>query len=271
MIARSVSLSFLLGCFYTSCAMCMNEPLAKFLELIEKEPQNNSIAGVEDINRLLMSNPELIHTKNLWGKNPLIMAIGKSTAWNSSKLIGVLLSHGAKIHGLQYNGLTPLMYCVTTGQSLMASRLLELKNDNGEKYIDVNEVIVYSGTTALHVAAESMRDLGNVEIVELLLSHKADVNAVNQKDETAIKIMARLKYKKPWTWHLVNFHDSGAELIQRAMGLVVEYSIQNNQYLSTDDLRTLEREEVITVKAYQAKFKEECPVHHVACVARTQE
>lgn len=94
----------------------------------------------------------------------------------SLALISLLVEKGAKktINTARNDGATPLYVCSECSQPKIATYLLE----NGARD-SVN--VKYKGNTSLHVAAAK----GNIEVLQLLLDHGADLGATRTDGRTA--------------------------------------------------------------------------------------
>jgi len=100
------------------------------------------------------------------GESPLHMVSRKGNL----ELAELFIDKGAKIDAQVKSGLTPLSFAVQENQAKIAACLLE----HGA---DPNPVNKGDGSSALHVAAYDK----NLQLIKLLVEHKADVNLKNLK------------------------------------------------------------------------------------------
>ncbi|PWA15281.1 hypothetical protein CCH79_00008456 [Gambusia affinis] len=110
------------------------------------------------------------------GKTPLHVACEVS----NSDCVALLLAYGAKVNSLSLSGHTPLHYCITR-ESVECARQLILKGAKVNTASHNNEE-----DTPLHTAAR----FGVPELVALLLTHGASVNALNALQETPLMTAA---------------------------------------------------------------------------------
>jgi len=126
--------------------------------------------NAQEVERLLVSgaNPNATDPR---GNVPLLQA-----AWTgNAAIIDSLLNHGADVN--RRNSETansPLLYAVLSGRETVVRLLLDRGARVDFRYRD--------NQTILHIAAAS----GSVPILEALLAASADVNAVDQRDRTAL-------------------------------------------------------------------------------------
>jgi ankyrin repeat protein len=117
---------------------------------------------------------------------PLMVAANRAAI----VLVKHLLSEGANVNAQSEGGHTPLMLAIVSYNEMNAIKKVEKDNSNPSLAVikalldagaDVN-IATNGGNTALQEAALQ----GNPEITKLLLERKAEINAVNQWNETAL-------------------------------------------------------------------------------------
>jgi ankyrin repeat protein len=117
---------------------------------------------IERIEKLLQTSPDLINKADNSGNTLL----SKATVQGQTKVVNYLLDHGAEVDA----GFPALSQAARAGNRAMVALLL----DRGA---NVNNPSEY-GRTALTMAAEQ----GFASVVEILLAHKADPNAVDSRN-----------------------------------------------------------------------------------------
>jgi hypothetical protein len=127
------------------------------------------------VQKLVKDNPQLIHTQGRIG-TPLHVAVSKST---NPEIVKFLLDSGADVNARDKRGNAPLNVAVRGRNSDTKSKLVALLLSRGA---DVNAKTQPAQNTALHVASLN----GDVPVVKILLSHKADVNATDSQGRTAL-------------------------------------------------------------------------------------
>lgn len=95
---------------------------------------------------------------------------------------GILLDKGANAVMRDEWGMTPLLYCMITQYTEIAEVILERCPES------IWSRDIY-GKTAMHCAVES----GNLESVDLLLQHGADVDYANDNGETPLMATCKLR------------------------------------------------------------------------------
>jgi ankyrin repeat protein len=115
---------------------------------------------------------------------------------NEESIIQLLLAHGAKLERKSSNGCTPLYLAVKLKQLTVARTLLKA-GANVNTCRDVRGTgCSYeepSMTIPLHLAAVE----GHIEMIELLLAHKADVKARDRNGHTPLELW-RQSLDHPW-------------------------------------------------------------------------
>ena len=110
-----------------------------------------------------------VYPDNLFGDTALLIA----TYGGHEKIVDILLSKGASI-GANPKGWTPLHYAAFAGHPHLANKFIK-PGINIDRTTD-------NGLTALMVASMN----GHIEVVRLLLAHKADINLRDENDKSAL-------------------------------------------------------------------------------------
>jgi ankyrin repeat protein len=122
------------------------------------------------VKALVEHNPDLVFSKNdssiinPAGGTPLHIA----AAWNQKDVAAFLLANHADVNAKDNEGITPLYWAVESGHDVVEELLL--------RGADVNAADQY-GLTPLHEATR----MGLTNLMKLLLTYKADVNAKENK------------------------------------------------------------------------------------------
>lgn len=124
----------------------------------------------EKVERIYETNPEAIHSADMKGFTPLILAVYN----NSVAVVDFLLQKGAKTEGQDAAGNTALMGVCFKGYKELAQKLVDAGADVNERNSN--------GATALTFAAT----FGHLEIAALLLQNGADVNVQDARGKTPL-------------------------------------------------------------------------------------
>jgi ankyrin repeat protein len=159
-----------------------------------------------EIARLLISKGADVNARDKWDMTPLHLAARceyrENAAKNQSDIASMLLSKKAEIDPIDHWGRTPLMYAAELGNDKIVELLLSKGADINKKENSKE------GETALHYASmrEGKYDVGGEDQDEidkkywktrvLLLSHGADVNAINGLGETPLYAAIRTETKR---------------------------------------------------------------------------
>jgi|GEM_PF-2242890 len=140
---------------------------AKGFKLIHKAALENDVEGTA---RLLEKRTE-IDPRTDTGQTPLHLATSKG----HTRVIHVLLGYRADVNARDHQGMTPLHVAAAHGYSRIMTDLLT------ETGGDVN-LPDLGGNTPLHLAA----GLGQAGVMEILLTHGANINAKNNNGNTPL-------------------------------------------------------------------------------------
>ena len=110
-----------------------------------------------------------VYPNNVFGDSALLIA----SYGGHEKIVDILLSKGASI-GANPKGWTPLHYAAFAGHPNIAKKFIK-PGVNIDRTTD-------NGLTALMVASMN----GHIEMVKILLSHKADIQLRDENDKTAL-------------------------------------------------------------------------------------
>jgi ankyrin repeat protein len=112
-------------------------------------------------------------------------ALHQAAASGSLELVELLISHGARIDKPNRVNETPLYFAVSRGRVAIASRLLS-------EGANPNVKATFTGMTPLMAAAE----IGNLELVRILLARKADLLAKNTFGHSPISLSSTLEIRR---------------------------------------------------------------------------
>jgi upstream activation factor subunit UAF30 len=121
---------------------------------------------LEKVKALVISNPDLVFSKDRDGRTPLHYAVSNTRP----NLVEFLLASKAEVNAQCNRSYTPLHLAAANGAKAAAELLLA-------NNADVNAKGIFD-RTPLHVAAEFCKK----DVVELLLANNADVNAKDTND-----------------------------------------------------------------------------------------
>ncbi|QZW33284.1 MPPV-015 ankyrin repeat protein [Magpiepox virus 2] len=138
---------------------------------LEKNAENESIKIAE---LLLSKYPDLVNHVDHEHRTPLHLAVES----NNIKMLKVLVSYGADINTVDNAGKTPICCAVIRNLIDVTKELISLGADINKG--DINNM------TPLH---HMMRFAESTELIEILLDHGADINAVNNFGETPLHIL----------------------------------------------------------------------------------
>jgi ankyrin repeat protein len=139
------------------------------------------------------------------GTTPLMLS-ASNTEFEDTELVELLLNAGADVNKRSTLGFTALMMAIREGNNEIAGLLLENDADVNARIRSLEEVqSIYpeldeylqivikenGGSTVLHVALDG----AELEIIELLLTWKSDVNAANANGITPLHKAAETGYK----------------------------------------------------------------------------
>ena len=114
------------------------------------------------------------------GVSPIMLAVQS----DALETVRILVSHGAKLDGLDFEVYSPLAAAVADGNVAMVDLLLSLHADVNGRTPDYDD-------TPLHIAVRG----GHVEVTRHLLQHHADVRLRNQAGTTALDEAIEFKYQ----------------------------------------------------------------------------
>lgn len=126
-------------------------------------------SGNSESVELLIKAGARVYPNNVFGDTALLIA----TYGGHEKIVDMLLSKGASI-GANPKGWTPLHYAAFAGHPNLAKKFIQ-PGVNIDRATD-------NGLTALMVASMN----GHIEVVKILLSHKADIQLRDENDKNAL-------------------------------------------------------------------------------------
>ncbi len=118
---------------------------------------------------LLIKAGSRVYPNNVFGDTALLIA----TYGGHEKIVDILLNKGASI-GANPKGWTPLHYAAFAGHPNLAKKFIK-PGVNIDRATD-------NGLTALMVASRN----GHIEVVKILLAHKADIQLRDENDKNAL-------------------------------------------------------------------------------------
>ncbi len=145
--------------------------------LMSLKQENN-----EETALFLMKSGADINAATYIGRTPMMFAIEHKY----HKVLDALIQTGADIHAKEKDGNTPLMFAARVKDAYAVRQLI----DHGARVNDITN----EGTTALmhsliNVEENSDENLNAInDVVDILISHGADINAVAKKHITALSL-----------------------------------------------------------------------------------
>jgi ankyrin repeat protein len=147
------------------------------------------------------SNPNGYRKQDVinWHYEPYYTALTLATRKNYFEIIPLIVSYGGSLEGMALKGAIAL-HEATENESIQGmSILLELK-------ADVNGTVGYGhyyheGSTALHVAVRNRYSVLGPEVVDLLLDHRANVDAKTTCGKTVLDV-AWSNHTKHLLWRI---------------------------------------------------------------------
>jgi ankyrin repeat protein len=129
------------------------------------------------------------HPETLKAQGPLGTPLHRAAAGpGDAEITNYLLKAGADVAALDDRGNTPLNVAVRGRASKEKARIVELLLAKGA---DPDAKTRGGGSSPLHIAAFA----GNFEVVKLLLTHKADVNATDGEGKTPLQRVTTMQKK----------------------------------------------------------------------------
>ncbi|AAR83361.1 CNPV015 ankyrin repeat protein [Canarypox virus] len=138
---------------------------------LEKNAENESIKIAE---LLLSKYPDLVNHVDHEHRTPLHLAVES----NNIKMLKVLLSYGADINTVDNAGKTPICCAVIRNLIDVTKELISLG-------ADINKGDINNMTPLHHI----VRFAKSTELIEILLDHGANINAVNNFGETPLHVL----------------------------------------------------------------------------------
>jgi ankyrin repeat protein len=158
-----------------------NPKLARSTEAPYKRTPLHWVAcsGNVEIARILLDQSVDPSVTDEYEWTPLRLAV----VCDHVKIVNLLLTRGAKVDSKDDSGETPLCLAVILRRRKIAEILLDAGADvNARQGHDPRAFSESSRGTLLHIAAK----YGDVEMMELLVRHKADVKAIDRSGETPL-------------------------------------------------------------------------------------
>jgi ankyrin repeat protein len=155
----------------------------------------------------------VLDARNMYGSTPLHEAAMKGYIDTAQ----LLVQHGANVLDVNLGKSTPLYLAVATGQIAMARLLLQTRS---RAQLDAPGK---EGWTVLHKAA----DLGNEEIVTLLVQQGAMVNAVDERKTNPLHLAARKGHLEVVRVLILSGAEVNTTAIDRLIAL--DYAITSGQ------------------------------------------
>ncbi len=128
--------------------------------------------------KVLLKHKAHINQKNATNG---LMPLAYAAKGGNTAIVQLLIEHNATNNQNNAYGKTPLMYAVSEGHAEAAKLLLAYGVKNNEP--DINVLDRHELSTLMYAVMSA-----DVDIVKLILAHKADVNLKNSHGTTAIKL-----------------------------------------------------------------------------------
>jgi len=151
-----------------------------FVHTRGQSSQFHDLVSVGDTLRaqqLLAKKPELLESRDLYGRTPIILATNAGR--HREALSAWLLARGADVNATDPNGFSALYWAAFYGYRELGDLLIAHGADVNTK--------TRSGETPVYAAAKN----GFTDVVELLANHGADVNAASKEGWTPLHLAAR--------------------------------------------------------------------------------
>lgn len=164
---------------------------------------NAAFKGHKAIAELLLAQGARADAKDEHGRTPLSGA----ASWGNTEVAELLIQHGAKVNDANTKGVTPLMLAAMSHSVGTVKLLLERGADVNARDNDQDTALMYAMRRRMSGSAEEQAEIQQLggesarkngeevwvvvlkrrraAVVELLLAHGADVNALNDSQETA--------------------------------------------------------------------------------------
>jgi hypothetical protein len=140
---------------------------------------------VAQVRQVVKKNPKILQAQWPTG-TPLHSAV---VGTQNVEIVRLLLESGADVNVRNKRGEAPLSIAVAGRGRDQKTRIVELLLAHGA---GVNTRIAVGQDTPLHTAAF----VGDVAVVKLLLSHKADVNATNSRGKTPLQLLTTVQERR---------------------------------------------------------------------------
>jgi ankyrin repeat protein len=173
-------------------------------------------SGNVEIAQILLDHGVDPSTPDEYEWTPLRLAV----VCDRARIVKLLLARGARVDSKDDTGDTALCVAVTLQRRKIAKILLEAGADaNAREGHNWRAITTPSRRTLLHIAA----NYGDVEMMELLVRHKADVKAKDQRGATPLD---------RWRSSDANPVYQGRQLLERAESLILSTPEQARQRLA---------------------------------------